>query len=125
MLRVGSASSPASEEERLLPPCPAMGPEVTRPTTPPHQGPSIVSQELVPDLGSQTEKTTHCFSMFTLDVYFTVHFTIRFSSPLATSWFMVLQILSACPAQSMGLEKNLPGVSPSHCCSFVCSCPYL
>lgn len=63
--------------------------------------------------------------MFTLDVYFTVHFTIRFSSPFAVSWFMVLQILSACPAQSMDLEKNLPGDSPCPCCCSVYNCPYL
>lgn len=62
--------------------------------------------------------------MFTLQVYFTVHFTIRFSSPFAVRWFMVLQILSACPAQGTDLEKNLPGVCPCPCCSFIYNCPY-
>lgn len=39
---------------------------------------------------------------------------------------MVLQILSACPAQSMDLEKNLAGrVFPCRCCCFVYNCPYL
>lgn len=63
--------------------------------------------------------------MFTLEVYFTVHFTIRFSSPFAGRWFMVLQILSARPAQGTDLGRNLPGLCPCPCCSFIYNCPYL
>lgn len=60
LLTAGSAASPAAE--RSLRPCGAMGPAVT----PRQQGPGVVSQYLVPDLGSQTEKTNRCLT--TVDI---------------------------------------------------------